>query len=98
VKTIPMDMPTPKRAQRLRTLFNLMRSLHGSRRPFAARVDEPAYIALLPEAPRREARDDFVRDLQDAVAMYANQLAAVHATYDGSLVTYHVRGYERRAA
>jgi hypothetical protein len=98
VKTIPMDIPTPTRAERLRTLFNLMRSLHGSRRPFAARLDEPAYIALLPEALRREAREDFVRDLQDAVAMYAGQLASVHATYDGSLVTYHVRGHERRAA
>ena len=87
-----MDVPRPIRAQRLRTLFNMMRSLHGSRRPFAARVDEPAYIRMLPDAERREAREAFVCDLQDAVAMYADQFATVHASFDGSLVTYHVRG------
>ena len=93
-----MDVPLPARAQRLRALFNMMRSLHGSRRPFAARVDEPALIALLPDAERYAARDAFVRDLQDAVAIFANQHAAVHATFDGSLVTYHVRGLPRAKA
>ena len=80
------------REQRLRALFNMMRSLYGSRVPFAARVDEPAFIALLPESQRRVIRDSFVNDLKDAVALYADQRAAVHASFDGSLVTYHVRG------
>lgn len=80
------------RSQRLRTLFSLMTSQFGSRRPFAARVDEPAFISLLPDGQRRAARDAFVNDLQDAVAMYARQLATVHASYDGSTVTYHIRG------
>jgi len=90
--TVPPGITTMPREQRLRALFNMMRSLHGSRTPFAARVDEPAFIALLPEIQRRVTREAFVNDLMDAVAMHTDQRATVHASFDGSLVTYHVRG------